>query len=303
MAETPLPIDGLLIIDKPPGWTSHDVVGRLRRLTGIRRIGHAGTLDPMATGVLPLAVGRATRVLEYLSDADKRYRATIELGTTTDTYDADGAVVERRAVTGMTDDSVRRALAGFVGEIEQRPPAYSAIKQGGVPLHRLARAGKDVKAPMRRVTIASISVDSIDLPRLTIDVTCSKGTYIRSLAHDLGERMGCGAYLAALRRTATGGFTIDQALTIEQVEASLADGSWPSRILPPDLTLAGHPALILGQESAGRLRDGVAPAVPAPALNRGALVRAYGADGAFLGVVRWCGAEAGWKAEKVLQGH
>jgi tRNA pseudouridine55 synthase len=303
MAETPLPIDGLLIVDKPAGWTSHDVVGRLRRLTGVRRIGHAGTLDPLATGVLPLGIGQGTRVLEYIGDAEKRYVATVELGATTDTYDAAGAVVERRDWFGVTEAAVRRVLAGFLGTVEQRPPAYSAIKQGGVPLYRLARAGEAVTAPLRTVTIHSIDAVDIRLPHVSFAVTCSKGTYIRSLAHDLGERLGCGGHLVALRRTATGGFTIEQAVTIERFEQALADGSWPSLILPADLALIDRPALILGPAAAARLRDGVAPAVAAPALQPGALGRAYGDDGSFLGVVRWRGGDGGWKAEKVLVGR
>ncbi len=215
MPDQSLAIDGLLIVDKPAGWTSHDVIGRLRRLTGIRRIGHAGTLDPLATGVLPLGIGQGTRVLEYISDAEKQYTATLELGAVTDTYDADGTVIERRDWTGVSEQAIRYVLDGFRGAIEQQPPIYSAIKQGGVPLHRLARAGKVLTPPTRTVTIVALEVIAIDLPRVTIAVTCSKGTYIRSLAHDIGRRLGCGAHLTGLRRTKTGGFTIDQAHTIE----------------------------------------------------------------------------------------
>lgn len=303
MPESPLPLDGLLIIDKPAGWTSHDVVGRLRRLTGVRRIGHAGTLDPLATGVLPLGIGQGTRVLEYISDAEKRYVATVELGTTTDTYDADGTVTERGDPSGVTEAAVRQALDLFVGQIEQRPPAYSAIKQGGVPLYRLARAGRDVAPPLRTVTIAAIRLIAIDPPRLTIDVTCSKGTYIRSLAHDLGRRLGCGGHLVALRRTATGGFSIEQAVTIERFEGMVADGSWPARVLPADAALIDRPALILDEDASERLRSGVAPTVAASSVKPGTLVRAYAWDGYLLGVIRWCGPQQGWRAEKVLQGR
>jgi len=303
MPDQRLTIDGLLIIDKPPGWTSHDVIGRMRRLTGIRRIGHAGTLDPLATGVLPLGIGQGTRVLEYISDAEKQYVATLELGVITDTYDADGTVVERRDWFGVSEDAIRRGLDGFRGEIEQHPPIYSAIKQGGVPLHRLARSGKVVEAPARTVTVMEIEVIEIDLPRVSIAVRCSKGTYIRSLAHDIGQRLGCGAHLTALRRTKTGGFTIDQALTIERFERALSDGSWPALVLPADLPLADRPALVLGAEADDRLRSGVAPVAPAPNGGTGTLARAYSSSGAFLGIIRWQGADAGWKAEKVLLGR
>jgi tRNA pseudouridine55 synthase len=301
MAGTPLPIDGLLIVDKPPGWTSHDVVARLRRLTGVRRIGHAGTLDPLATGVLPLGIGQGTRVLEYVSDAEKTYVATVRLGITTDTYDADGTVLETRDCGAVTADQIRAMLAGFVGEIEQRPPAYSAIKQGGVPLYRLARAGRAVEAPPRRVTIFAIEEIRFEPPRVDFSVRCSKGTYIRSLAHDLGERLGCGAHLAALRRTATGGFTLAQAVTLERFAIALGDGSWPLHVLPLDAPLLHDAAVILADRSARWFADGVAPPRPA-ALPPDRIVRAYGPDGLLLGLLRPAGVEAGWRVEKVFQG-
>ena len=300
MPDQPLSIDGLLIIDKPPGWTSHDVVGRLRRLTGIRRIGHAGTLDPLATGVLPMGIGRGTRVLEYISDAEKQYVGTLELGAVTDTYDADGRVLERHDWTGVTEEMVRDVLTGFLGTFEQQPPLFSAIKQGGVPLHRLARAGRAVAPPLRSVTIVDIDVVDVDLPRVDFAVTCSKGTYIRSLAHDVGRRLGCGAHLTALRRTMTGGFTIAQAITVEQFERSLDDGSWQARTLPPDRALCDRPAIVLDETASERLRSGVAPAAPAPEGGPGTRARAYTPDGIFLGVIQWQDAHSGWMVEKVL---
>src|SRR5215208_4505731 len=259
------PIDGLLVVDKPAGWTSHDVVARMRRLTGVRRIGHAGTLDPLATGVLPLGIGQGTRVLEYAGDADKVYFATVRLGASTDTYDADGRVTEEGDASMVTEEEARAALASFVGTIEQRPPAYSAIKQGGVRVH------------------------------------CSKGTYVRSIAHDLGERLGCGAHLAALRRLRSGAFAIEQATTLERFEAALADGSWPARILPLDAPLLDRPAVILDRAAAARLADGVAPP-EAGLVARDVPVRAYDPDGILLAVLRTAG-ERGWRAEKVLMGH
>ena len=302
MAGTPLPIDGLLIVDKPTGWTSHDVVARMRRLTGVRRIGHAGTLDPLATGVLPLGIGRGTRVLEYVSDARKTYLATVRLGITTDTYDADGVVLETRDYARVTPAQVRTALAGFVGEIEQRPPAFSAIKQGGVPLHRLARAGRTVEAPPRRVTVSAIEDVAVEPPLVHFSVRCSKGTYIRSLAHDLGARLACGAHLAALRRTETGGFTLDQAVTLERWEATLADGSWPVHVLPLDAPLLHSPAVILSHPGADRLADGVPPPAP-PSLPADRHVRAYGPDGFLLGLLRPSDAQPGWRVEKVFVGR
>jgi tRNA pseudouridine55 synthase len=296
------PMDGLLVIDKARGWTSHDVVARVRRLTGVRRVGHGGTLDPLASGVLPIGIGRGTRVLEYLGAADKRYTATIRLGVSTDTYDADGAVTATHPWQSLHDDDVRAALFDFIGEIEQRPPIYSAIKQEGVPLHRLARAHRAAVPPPRRVTIYALTVLEIHLPDVTIAIHCSKGTYIRSLAHDLGERLGCGAHLTALRRTAAGDLVIGQALTLDQWEAALADGSWPARLLPLDIPLLHQPAAIFGEHSARRVCNGVAPDLPAWS-DSGGLCRAYTTDGAFLGVLRSVSDGPGWQVEKVLVGR
>ena len=303
MAAPRYEIDGLLIVDKPSGWTSHDVIARMRRLTGIRRIGHAGTLDPLATGVLPLGIGQGTRVLEYVTEAEKTYTATVRLGVSTDTYDADGTTVATADWSQISPDDVQRALASFVGEIQQRPPVYSAIKQGGVALHRLARAGHQVEAPVRTVSIYAIELLSVALPYLTFDVRCSKGTYVRSLAHDLGQQLGCGAHLSALRRTATAGFTHSQALTLERWEAALAQGSWPAHVLPLDAPLHHRPAAILGAAAAARLRDGVAPPLPAGNHRPGALCRAYDADGRLVGVLQRSEAQAAWRAEKVFQSH
>lgn len=298
-----LPINGLLVIDKPAGWTSHDVVAKLRGLTDVRRIGHAGTLDPLATGVLPLGIGLGTRVLEYLSDADKTYEATILLGVATDTYDADGRVTASLDPSTVTRAAVEQTLAGFRGEIEQRPPAYSAIKQNGVPLYKLARAGQMVEPPLRRVTLYTIDVLAAALPSLQIRVHCSKGTYIRSLAHDLGQRLGIGAHLTALRRTATGGFTIAQALTLETWQAALADGAWPAHIWPLDAALGDLKAVVLTTDEATRLRDGVAPALTLPDAPPDMLVRAYDPAGVLLAIIRAPGTRDGWRAEKVFHGQ
>jgi tRNA pseudouridine55 synthase len=279
------------------------VVAKVRRLTGVRRVGHGGTLDPLASGVLPLGIGRGTRVLEYLSDADKRYTATIRLGISTDTYDADGRVIATRPWEHVQAGDLRGTLQDFVGEIEQRPPVFSAIKQGGVPLHRLARANRAVEPAPRRVTVYAITVLDLAPPDVTIDVHCSKGTYIRSLAHDLGERLGCGAHLAALRRTAVGALTIDRALTLEQFASALIDGSWPARLLPLDVPLLHQPAAILSGDSSRRLCDGVPPAIPAPPEQASNLCRAYATDGAFVAVLRSGGDGHGWRVDKVLVGR
>ncbi len=290
-------LHGFLVIDKPEGWTSHDVVARIRRLTGLRRVGHAGTLDPMATGVLPVALGQATKLLEYLSEADKSYRATVRLGLTTDTDDATGAPVRERPWQHLTEEAVRRALAEFVGTVQQVPPVYSAIKRGGVPLHRLARRGRPVEAPPRTVTIYRIEVCSVALPDVTIEITCSKGTYIRSLARDLGERLGSGGHLRALRRLRTGPFDLHTAHTLDEVARAADTGTLPALLLPPDAVLLATPALVLGRRAERRLLTGQALGIVAtqPA---GTIGRAYGADGALLGVVRVT--EGGWHPHKLL---
>jgi tRNA pseudouridine55 synthase len=292
-------LHGFLVIDKPEGWTSHDVVARIRRLTGLRRVGHAGTLDPLATGVLPLALGQATKLLEYLSEANKGYRATVRLGLTTDTDDATGTPLAERPWQHLTEEAVRRALAEFVGTLQQVPPAYSAVKQGGVPLYRLARRGRSVTPPARTVTIHRIDVLAVALPDVTIEVTCSKGTYIRSLARDLGERLGTGGHLRALRRLWTGPFDLRVAHTLDEVAQAAETGALPALLLPPDAVLPTAPALVLGPRGERRLVTGQSLGVPAthPA---GTVGRAYGGDGAVLGVVRVVDGQ--WRPHKVLGG-
>jgi tRNA pseudouridine55 synthase len=292
-------LHGFVVIDKPAGWTSHDVVARIRRLTGLRRVGHAGTLDPMATGVLPLALGQATKLLEYLSEADKGYRATVRLGLTTDTDDATGAPLVERPWQHVTEEAVRRALAEFVGTVQQVPPAYSAIKRSGVPLYRLARRGQQVTAPPRTVTIHRIDVLAVALPDVTFEVACSKGTYIRSLARDLGDRLGTGGHLRALRRLWTGPFDLRSAHTLDEVAQAAGSGALPSLILPPDTVLPTAPALVLGPRGERRLVTGQALGIAA-AHPSGTVGRAYSVDGAVLGVVQVVHGE--WRPHKVLSG-
>jgi len=206
---------GLVVVDKPGGMTSHDVVARVRRLAGTRKVGHAGTLDPMATGVLVLGVNRATRLLGHLTLADKRYDATIRLGITTTSDDAEGEVVETRPTDAVTADDVRRVLATFVGEIDQVPSAVSAIKVDGKRAYARVRAGEDVDLPARRVTIHSLEVTAVDLPTVQVAVHCSSGTFIRAIARDLGAALGVGGHLTALRRTTVGPFGLDDAHTLD----------------------------------------------------------------------------------------
>jgi tRNA pseudouridine55 synthase len=211
-------LEGVLLVDKPSDHTSHDVIARLRGKLRMRKIGHAGTLDPMATGLLIVLLGKATRVSQYLISLDKEYEGAIELGKTTDSQDADGEVTESRPVPPLSEEQVRAAMAGFLGDQYQTPPMYSAIKIGGVPLYKRARRGEEVEREPRFIRVMAWDLLSLELPRLTFRLRCTKGTYVRTLAHDLGTKLGCGAHLCALRRTATDRFNVSQALTLGQIE-------------------------------------------------------------------------------------
>ncbi len=219
MLMPPREMEGILLVDKPGDHTSHDVVARLRGKLKMRRIGHAGTLDPMATGLLIVLVGKATRVSQYLVSLDKEYEGTIELGKTTDTQDAEGEMRETRPVPPFTAEEIKAGIAGFLGDQYQMPPMYSAVKIGGVPLYKSARKGEEVVREPRFIRVMSWELTGLALPRFDFRLRCTKGTYVRTLAHDLGEKLGCGAHLAALRRTATEKFHVSQALTLEQINA------------------------------------------------------------------------------------
>lgn len=285
-------LEGVLNIDKPLGITSHDVVGQIRRISGNRRVGHAGTLDPLATGVILLCVGRPTRLVEYLMGLPKRYVATIRLGQATDTYDAEGAIVSEKAVE-VSQADIEQALVPFQGRILQRAPVYSAIKRGGQPLYKLARQGKEVEPPVREVTISELQLQQWQSPYLRLAVACSSGTYIRSLAHDLGQELGCGGHISALRRTAVGEFSVDQAVTLE----ALQDNAWPAALLPPDRAVQHLPAIELSPEEAQRIQLGQQIACrddhpDAP------LVRVYEPGGRFLGIVT--SREEYWQPHKIF---
>ena len=211
-------LDGVLLVDKPRDHTSHDVIARLRGKLRMRKIGHAGTLDPMATGLLIVLLGKATRVSQYLISLDKEYEGTIELGRTTDSQDAEGQTMETRPVPALTEAEVRAAMQGFLGDQYQTPPMFSAIKIAGVPLYKRARKGEEVEREPRFIRVMSWDLLRFESPLIDFRMRCTKGTYVRTLAHDLGNRIGCGAHLRALRRTATDKFSVAQALTMEDIE-------------------------------------------------------------------------------------
>jgi len=231
MLQPPREMEGILLVDKPRDHTSHDVVARLRGKLKMKRIGHAGTLDPMATGLLVILVGKATKVSQYLVGLDKEYEGTIELGKVTDTQDADGEVMETRPVPPLTDADVLTAVKTFLGDQYQMPPMYSAIKIAGVPLYKSARKGEEIEREPRFIRVMSWDVLRFATPQIDFRLSCTKGTYVRTLAHDLGAKLGCGAHLSALRRTATDKFKVGQALTLEQIQ-SLTLPEIEQRLIP-----------------------------------------------------------------------
>jgi tRNA pseudouridine55 synthase len=251
-------MNGLLIIDKPAGMTSFDVVRQVRRMTKTRRVGHAGTLDPMATGVLPVAVGTATRLIEYLMAGDKAYRATLKLGSATDTQDSDGQVLEEKSWQDVDLASVSAAVENFIGDFEQLPPMYSALKKDGQPLYKLARQGIEVDREPRRVHVESLTIDEYSPPYMTFTVTCSKGTYVRTLCHEIGQILGCGAHMTDLRRLSCGRFDLAASHPL-QVFKELSEQGRALPFLSLADILADWKALTVEGVILKRLQNGVAP--------------------------------------------
>ena len=303
--------DGILNVNKPAGWTSHDVVAKVRGLLKEPKVGHAGTLDPAATGVLPVLVGRGTRIAEYLLEWDKEYRAVLRLGQTTDTQDATGAVLATRPIDGLTEERIRDVIARFRGRRAQVPPMYSAVKVGGVPLYKAARAGKTVARDAREIEIHELDVLGITGPDVTMRVRCSKGTYVRTLCADIGETLGVGGHLLSLERTRVGSLAIGQALTLDEIGARSLSGRLADDLLPLDAALETLPAVVVDERTAARVRHGAA--IPSgagrwAAVPRGTpvLVRVKDAAGRLLAVGKMsaeatgCDAVPGVAIEKVL---
>lgn len=272
-------VDGVLLLDKPTGMTSNAALQKARWLFNAEKAGHTGTLDPLATGLLPLCFGEATKFAGELLDADKSYRATLRLGVTTDTADSDGNVLARRPVT-VDADRWRTAAADFCGEIDQIPPMHSALKRDGKPLYEYARQGIDLEREPRRVTIHRLELVSLAGDEVVIDVDCSKGTYVRTLAADIGEKLGCGAHLTALRRTRIGDLDVLAAIALAELE-SLPVEARDSRLLPIDTLLANVPLLRLDDRETDRLLHGQGIRWEGAA---GARFRLYGTGGRFIGL-------------------
>lgn len=256
-------MNGLFVIDKPSGITSHDVVNRLRKITGEKSIGHLGTLDPMATGVLPLLLGKYTRLAQFFNSAEKCYSGTIRFGFATDTYDAEGEQAGDPVQPSLTLESVRAAAARFHGRMEQMPPPYSAKKIGGTPAYKLARAGKPVELKTASVDIESFEIVSLEGDTATFTMSISAGGYVRSVAHELGQDLGCGAHLSSLRRTRAGVFTLEQSRTLDQLQAAIGNATALEELsVHPRSLLPEMPAVTGDLQTIGRMRNGMQVNLP-----------------------------------------
>lgn len=249
-------LSGLLVVNKQTKMTSHDVVEKLRRMLRLKKIGHAGTLDPNASGILLACLGKATKIAGFLTEYDKEYEAVIKLGVTTDTYDQEGKVIQIKDDLKITEEEVKKTVGSLKGEIWQTPPLYSAIKQKGKKLYEYARAGQEVERNKRKIFIKDIQVLEINLPYVKLRVNCSKGTYIRSLAHDIGERLGCGAHLFSLCRTKVGPFEPKHALDLEAIEKIQSEGKIEDFLIPIEKVLANIPSVVVKNGFAERIKEG-----------------------------------------------
>ncbi len=278
-------VHGIVVLDKPAGMSSNAALQQVKRLFNASKAGHTGSLDPAATGVLPVCLGEATKVSGYLLDSDKAYRVVVKLGVRTDSGDTEGEVVEERPVPALDEALVESVLANFRGEIEQVPPMYSALKRGGQPLYKLARQGIEVEREPRAVTIHELKLLAFDADTLTLDVRCSKGTYIRTLAEDIGESLGCGAHVFALRRTSAGPFDLGQAHTLEALEALKQESfaALDNILLPIEQALADWPRISLSSDLAYHLKRGQAVLVP-KAPTQGLVSLFGGEEQRFIGI-------------------
>ena len=297
--------NGFINLFKPPGITSMEALRRIKRITGQRqKVGHGGTMDPLARGVLPVCFGQATRLMDHIVGGVKRYRVEITLGVTTSTYDEEGEVVKTGDALGVTKDMVEESLRPWIGVVQQTPPMYSALKIDGKRLYKLARAGIEVERKARPVEIHDIQIMEFATPKLVLEVECGKGTYIRSLAHDVGEALGCGGHVADLERLLCGGFPVEEAVTLEQLEEAVdSPDGWQQYLFPVDRVLMGLKSITLGQQAEEHLRNGQAVSLGRPELETGYLeeCRAYNAEGVFMALVRFDRPTNTWQPVKVFQ--
>ena len=296
------PIDGILNVDKPTGITSMDVVRRIKRASKQKRVGHGGTLDPFASGVVPICIGRATRMMEYLVDGTKRYHATIRLGVETNTYDVDGEVTAEHDASNLDLDTIRQALSRFSGVVDQVPPMFSALKKDGKRLYQMARSGIEIEREARKVRVMSIDVQDWSHPDLTLDVTCGRGFYMRSLAHDLGEALGYGGHLKDLIRTQNSAFCIDQALSLEEAENCFSDDTWRHVLHAPDVAVRSMSAIIVDKSAAKRVMNGqpLPGSLRIPFDPSDEECRVYSSDGVFLALAAFDRSTGLWQSRKVF---
>src|SRR5512135_528635 len=294
-------ISGVLVVDKPVGMTSHDVVQAIRTGTGLRRAGHTGTLDPRASGVLVILVGPAVRLSEFVSASDKRYQAIIRLGGSTDTFDAEGKVTPSKEPVNVTEAQFEEALQSFVGEIEQTPPPYSAVKVQGRKAYEMARQGEEVDLAPRKITVHHLEILEWAPPEVVIDVHCSSGTYVRSLANDLGTALGCGAYLVGLRRTKSGRFSLRDATPLRKLQEAFHAGNWYQFLIPAAEALAEWPAVELNPDEVEDVRHG--HRVKAAPDAKPGMVRGVSTQGELVALMDLATGESGeleWQPKKVF---
>lgn len=300
-------MDGIITIYKEKGFTSHDVVAKLRGICKMRKIGHTGTLDPDAEGVLPVCLGKATRLCELLTDKEKEYRAELLLGVVTDTQDMSGTVLEEHPVSCGEEDVVA-AIRSFVGEYDQIPPMYSAVKVNGKRLYELARAGVEVERKARRIEIRGIEIETIDLPRVTMRVVCSKGTYIRTLCHDIGQKLGCGAAMESLLRTRSGQFLLEESMKLEEVQRRMEEGTLSECVVQPDALFMAYPEAKVCEAGEKLLYNG--NPMPLKFLERktedmpqeGSMIRVYDRNGEFIGLYTYQAARQWYKPKTLFLG-
>jgi tRNA pseudouridine55 synthase len=290
-------VSGVLVVDKPVGLTSHDVVQIIRRGTGIRRAGHTGTLDPRASGVLVVLIGPAVRLSEYVSASDKRYQATIRLGSSTDTFDAEGRITSSASVENISEERFEEILDQYVGEIEQVPPPYSAIKVGGRKAYEMAREGEEVNLEPRLIQVYSLELLEWDSPEAVVDVFCSSGTYVRSLANDLGNALGVGAHLVGLRRTKSGRFTLRDAVPLRRLQESFIAGDWYKYLIPAAEALAEWPMVELDGDQVELVRHG--HRVPAESEAKG-WARGVSEQGDLVALLEIDEEKSEWQPRKVF---
>ena len=296
-------ISGIIVCHKITGMTSMDVIRIVRRLTGVKKVGHGGTLDPIASGVLPLFIGQATRVTEYILNSSKEYSAVIQLGEETDTYDREGTVIKRHDYSSVSRELFDNAVSEYLGSISQKPPMYSALKVGGTRLYKLARAGIEVEREYRKVCISSITVTDWHPPFVTLHIKCGRGVYVRSLVHDIGQTLSCGAHVRELTRMSVGDFTLRDALVIDNAHQPLALNLWQRHLQPLDSVLLSIPACLVDHEQETLVKSGgsIDLGTNHPMTTENHCRRIYNKQGYFIGLVKAWGRQPLWKPQKVFE--